>query len=127
MAQDVLFCAHVTKGIPMKKIICSALFAVVAGGACASDGYWNYSSPDYTARRANYINYATGSNYAVRNDARYTVPGRPCAQNCGAPVKVKTHTEIVDHYQLYQPVLIYEPAGTYSERRVVQTNPCNRY
>ncbi|MCL2748487.1 MAG: hypothetical protein FWE50_00205 [Alphaproteobacteria bacterium] len=108
----------------MKKLICSVLFAVTASAACASDGAWNYSSPDYQANRMNYVNYYTG-NYAVRNEARYAAPARNCAQNCGAPVRVKTHTEIVDHYQVYQPVIVYQPAGTYSERRVVQADPCN--
>lgn len=110
----------------MKKVFCFVIFAGFLGTAVASDGgYWNYSSPDYR-NRASYVNYATGYNadHAVRHDTKYAVPGRPCARNCGAPVKVKTHTEVVDHYQLYQPVLVYEPAGTYSERRVVQSNPC---
>jgi len=107
----------------MKKMICSALFAGITTMACASDGYWNYSSADYQARRANYVNYYTG-NYSARYDSGYAVPGRPCAHNCGAPVRVKTHSEVIDHYQVYQPVVVYQPAGTYSERRVVQTNPC---
>lgn len=42
------------------------------------------------------------------------------ASDCGA-VRVKTHTEIVDHYQTYRPVMTYEPAGAYSERRVVNS------
>ncbi|MCL2748486.1 MAG: hypothetical protein FWE50_00200 [Alphaproteobacteria bacterium] len=42
---------------------------------------------------------------------------------CGA-VMVKTHTEVVDHYQTYRPVTVYQPAGTYSERRTV-CNYCN--
>ncbi|MDE6571304.1 MAG: hypothetical protein K2L95_03770 [Alphaproteobacteria bacterium] len=52
---------------------------------------------------------------------------RPCPHKSGEPVHVKTHTEIIDHYQMYQPVTVYEPAGTYSRRRVeYQPAPCTR-
>jgi len=43
--------------------------------------------------------------------------------NCGA-IRVKTHTEVVDYYQTYQPVMVYQPTGTYSERRVCSYNRC---
>ena len=40
------------------------------------------------------------------------------------PVRVKTYTEVIDHYQIYEPVVTYKPAGTYSTRRYIQApNP----
>ena len=67
---------------------------------------------------------------AVQPTARRVVVGhRPCAARrpapvAQAPVAVKTHSEVIDHYQVYQPVVQYVPAGTYSTRRAV--SPCNR-
>ncbi len=50
---------------------------------------------------------------------------RPCARTAApAPVHVKTHSEVIDYYTVYQPVITYRPAGTYAHRRVVPA--CNR-
>ena len=51
---------------------------------------------------------------------------RPCAKRT-APVRVKTHTEVIDHYQLYQPVTIYQPMGRVSTRRIIRApQVCNK-
>ena len=51
---------------------------------------------------------------------------RPCAKR-NAPVRVKTHTEVVNHYQLYQPVTVYKPVGRYVERHIVPAkSPCDK-
>ena len=51
---------------------------------------------------------------------------RPCAK-AAAPVALKTHTEVIDHYQLYQPVTIYQPAGRISNRRIIRApGTCNK-
>lgn len=51
---------------------------------------------------------------------------RPCAKRVAEPVRVKTHTEIIDHYQVYQPVMVYKPMGTQIQRRVVPAKPCGK-
>ena len=52
---------------------------------------------------------------------------RPCAKKAVAePVRVKTHTEVIDHYQVYQPVTIYKRMGTQIERRVMPVKNCNK-
>ena len=52
---------------------------------------------------------------------------RPCPHTAGNPVRVKTYSEVIDHYQVYQPVVVYQPAGEMVERRVVaQPKPCHR-
>ncbi len=52
---------------------------------------------------------------------------RPCArQQVAQPVRVKTHTEVIDHYQVYRPVTVYKPMGTQVERRVVPVKNCNK-
>lgn len=50
------------------------------------------------------------------------------ATGCGAPITVKTGSEVIDHYQTYAPVTTYVPSGTYSTRRVVSAPraTCNR-
>ncbi|MBR5625297.1 MAG: hypothetical protein IKW67_00765 [Alphaproteobacteria bacterium] len=52
---------------------------------------------------------------------------RPCEKKVPAePVRVKTHTEVIDHYQVYQPVTVYKPMGTQIERRVLSEKNCNK-
>lgn len=36
------------------------------------------------------------------------------------PVRVKKYTEVIDHYQEYQPVVQYVPSGTHTTRRVIE-------
>lgn len=106
----------------MKKTIISALVAAfVCGGAYASDGGL-YSDTETFSTRTTY------------NTNTYTVRERPAqvqsscgCQSCGcaAPVRVKTHTEVIDHYQVYKPVTVYQPAGTYTQRRIVSAPRCN--
>lgn len=49
---------------------------------------------------------------------------RPYAKRASAPVRVKTHTEVIDHYQLYQPVTIYKPVGKKIEKHIIPAKPC---
>lgn len=57
------------------------------------------------------------------------VARKPCGYNAPAskkmqPVRVKTYTEVIDHYQVYQPVVTYKPAGEYTTRRYIDApNP----
>ncbi len=57
--------------------------------------------------------------------ARNVTP-RPCKRQVAEPVRVKTHTEVIDHYQVYQPVTTYKPVGTEIQRRVVPAKTCNK-
>ena len=104
----------------MKKTILTSLFAaMVCATANASDGGLYTETETYTNR----VRYNTSTvTYAA--PAQPAVAAAPC-NSCAQPVRVKTHTEVIDHYQVYRPVTVYEPAGTYSERRVVR-NTCNR-
>lgn len=52
-------------------------------------------------------------------------PSTSCANKKAAPVRVKTHTEVIDHYQVYQPVTVYKPMGSEIQRRVVTAKACN--
>ncbi|MDR2413188.1 MAG: hypothetical protein LBD50_03175 [Rickettsiales bacterium] len=102
----------------MKKIILSGLFAgFVFAAANASDtgGLYKEQSVSTTRISARYdtVYYA--------GDA-YSAPKPKCARAADAPIRVKTHTEVIDHYQVYRPVIIYAPAGKYSERRVIKSN-----
>jgi len=118
----------------MKKLFMSVFACVaLAGPATASDGgVYMETSNVYsgTSQYTRAVNTTTLS--APRTTARRVVVGhRPCP--CGRvavasmnPVAVKTHTEVIDHYQVYQPVVEYVPAGTYTTRRVVSNvRPCD--
>ncbi len=114
----------------MKKTILTGLFAaMVTVCANASDGGLFSETETFTNR----VRYNTNTVTYVPVES--TAPAAPVAQprrnvvaacnSCAQPVRVKTHTEVIDHYQVYRPVTVYEPAGVYSERRVVR-NTCNR-
>lgn len=118
----------------MKKIILSSLFAgLVCFSAVAGGGHVIYSD-EYTITTTT---VATNYNAAPVIQTRPVAPARvvyarpratarPCAHRSGNPVSVKTATEVIDHYQVYQPVTVYEPAGTYSTRRIIEApRPCN--
>lgn len=93
----------------MNKILLSGLIAgFVCFSANASDGGFD--------------NYVIG-------DAPVAHVAKPCPckkHHHAKPVRVKTYTEVIDHYQIYQPVTVYQPAGTYSERRIEPVKKCNR-
>ena len=106
----------------MKKVILTSVLAiVVCGTANASDGGVYYETETVTKNTSMNIDTAT---YVAPRQA--VVTRRPCTRKpVAAPVRVKTYTEVIDHYQVYQPVTIYQPVGTYSERRVVESpRPC---
>ena len=63
--------------------------------------------------------------YVVPEDNRRVIP-RPCVRKAAEPVRVKTHTEIIDHYQVYQPVTIYRPMGIEIQRKVVPAESCGK-
>lgn len=104
----------------MKKTILTGLFgAFVATCAVASDGGVYSETETFT----NSVRYNTVT-YAEPAQARVAYAYANTCNSCAQPVRVKTHTEVVDHYQVYRPVTVYEPAGVYSERRVIRNNAC---
>ena len=55
----------------------------------------------------------------------YIRPVKTCDKKVQKPVRVKTHTEVIDHYQVYQPVTIYKPMGSEIKRRIVPATKCS--
>lgn len=108
----------------MKKAVLASLFAAaVCGNAIASDGGVYYESETVTTRVS-----ANADSTTYRAPRRVVVAqSRPCTRTTvtAAPVRVKTYTEVIDHYQVYQPVTVYQPVGTYAQRRVIESpRPC---
>ena len=126
----------------MKK---SVLLGIFAGAVCvcanaSADGYVETETFNtYETITIDTITYVDNS-YAVPARVRVAKP-TPCrvassldvARPCGCaknvqkklqPVRVKTYSEVIDHYQVYQPVVTYKPAGEYTTRRYVDApNP----
>lgn len=102
-----------------KTILTSVLAGMAVVAANASDGGLYSETETYTNHvryNVNTINYVAP---APRATVAYT------CNSCAQPVRVKTHTEVIDHYAVYRPVTVYEPVGTYAERRVVRNNTCH--
>ncbi len=68
------------------------------------------------APKPNPCRHATSLDVARKCNCTKTTPKKL------APVRVKTYTEVIDHYQLYQPVISYKPAGTYTTRRFIDAH-----
>ena len=128
----------------MKKTFLFGMFAGVIG-VCANayaDGYVETETTNtYEKITVDTVKYIDG-NYIAPATVRVAKPtpcraassldvAKTCRKHCGCaksahlqPVRVKTYSEIIDHYQVYQPVVTYKPAGTYSTRRYIQApNP----
>ncbi len=104
----------------MKKILFVSLTAIFACfGANASDGGVYMETQRYESNK-----YYGTAEYAraPRTSARRVIVGR---RPCAAPaVAIKTHTEVIEHYQMYQPVVEYIPVGTYTTRREITRPRC---
>lgn len=124
----------------MKKTILFGVMAmIVAGTANASDGaYWENETFNVREKiNIDSVSYYDDAYVAPRGEiataptcgrVRSSLDVRPCDKRIAEPVRVKTYTEVIDHYQVYQPVVQYVPAGTYSQRRIINAPAprCNR-
>lgn len=99
----------------MKKILLASFMAMIVAMPAMADGIVTETETLTTVEVLEY-NY-TAPRYV--SSAQVVPHKRSCAKPA-APVRVKTHTEVIDHYQLYQPVTIYQPAGRVSTRRIIR-------
>lgn len=106
----------------MKKILFASFLSMVIVAPAVADGVVTETETITTVEVVEY-NY-NAPRYV--SSAQVVPHKRPCAKNA-MPVRVKTHTEVIDHYQLYQPVTIYQPAGRVSTRRIIRApQVCNK-
>ena len=106
----------------MKKIFLFSFLVMTIIAPAVADGVVTETETVTTVEVVEY-------NYTVPryvSSAQVVPHKRPCAKRA-EPVRIKTHTEVIDHYQLYQPVTIYQPVGRVSTRRVVRApQVCNK-
>lgn len=114
----------------MKHLFLSFIFA----GALCSNAFAYQETETYTVREKLTINTVSYTNRAYvapkavnyKKDCRRAASSIEVARNhcgckkCAKPIKVKTYTEVIDHYQVYKPVTKYVPAGTISTHRIVK-------
>ena len=103
------------KGVMMKKILLVALGALFVSGVAMA---YTYTETETITTYEN-VSVEAPCGYGCE---KYFVSSRdvkPCAKRAQL-VRVKTHTEIIDHYQVYQPVVVYRPVGTEFRRRIVK-------
>lgn len=106
----------------MKKFLFASLVAFVVSIPAMADGIVTETETVTTVEVLDY-NY-NAPRYV--SSAQVVPHKRPCSKRA-APVRVKTHTEVIDHYQLYQPVTVYQPAGRESTRRIIRApQACNK-
>ncbi len=111
----------------MKQFLCAGLMsALIFGGATANyvvtetEVVTTWENVDVVVENE----FVPRRFHSSRDVVRATP--RPCTRQVAQPVRVKTHTEVIDHYQVYQPVTVYKPMGTQIERRVVPAKNCHR-
>ena len=110
----------------MKKIFCAGVISALICGNVMADGVYVETETVTTWENVDVVVEAAAQprRYYSSRDVR-PMP-RPCAKKVADPVRVKTHTEVIDHYQVYQPVTVYKPMGTQIQRRVVPVVHCNK-
>lgn len=106
----------------MKKILFVAFAAAIVAMPSMADGIVTETETVTTVEVLDY-NY-TAPRYV--SSAQVMPCKRPYAKRASAPVRVKTHTEVIDHYQLYQPVTIYKPVGKKIEKHIIPAKPCGK-
>lgn len=110
------------QGSSMKKVLFASFMAMVVAMPVMADGIVTETETVTTVEVVEY-NY-NAPRYV--SSAQVVPHKRPCPKRA-APIRVKTHTEVIDHYQLYQPVTVYQPAGRTSTRRIVRApQACNK-
>lgn len=117
------------KGVLMKTYLMAVVSALFMCGVACADQYTE------TETVAVYERVNLGASYGGKCGCTERFASsrdvKPCAKPCAKsyvkpcakraqPVRVKTHTEVIDHYQVYQPVTIYQPIGTEIQRRIVR-------
>lgn len=106
----------------MKKMFLFSVLVMTIIAPAVADGVVTETETVTTVEVLDY-NY-TAPRYV--SSAQVVPHKRPCAKRT-APVRVKTHTEVIDHYQLYQPVTVYQPVGRVSTRRIIRApQVCNK-
>lgn len=101
----------------MKKTLLVALGALFVSGVAMAYTY-TYTETETITTYEN-VSIEAPCGYGCE---KYFVSSRdvkPCAKRA-QPVHVKTHTEIIDHYQVYQPVVVYRPVGMEFRRSIVR-------
>lgn len=120
----------------MKRIAIFGIFAaILTAGAHACPCSETTTETTYESVQVNTVEYtddAYAAPAAAPKPARVGTPcarvkssadlGLGCARRAPAmrPIRVKKYTEVIDHYQEYQPVVQYVPAGTHTTRRVIE-------
>lgn len=118
----------------MNKIaICGAFMALATFGADACPCRETTTETTYESIQINTVEYTDDTYVTVQKPARVAAPCRvkssiDLASRAGKcnnapalrPIRVKQYTEVIDHYQEYQPVVQYVPAGTHTTRRVIE-------
>lgn len=111
----------------MKKILCSVLMSMFVCVAAFADVKYTEKEVITTFENVEVLiekDVQPQRFYSSRDVVR--VKPRPCARRAHQPVRMKTHTEVIDHYQVYQPVTVYKPMGTQIERRIVPIRSCGK-
>ena len=107
----------------MKKFLCAGLMSALIFGSAVAD--YNVTETEVITTWES-VDVVVKNNVAPRRFYSSRDVVRPCARQVAKPVRVKTRTEVIDHYQVYQPVTVYKPMGMQIERRVVPVEKCNK-
>ena len=105
----------------MKKIMLVALLMCFGSSVVMADKY----TETQTVTVVESIDFVKMQNRFNRPAKKY----QPCAKKCqktAEPVRLKTYTEVVEHYQILQPVTVYQPIGTEVKRYVVPAKRCDK-
>lgn len=108
----------------MKKTLFAGLIAGIVCSANASDdGFENYFIGQTTKTEP--VVTVQESREPVVQQYVISINTKKCSKCQKKQIRIKDYTEVIEHYQVFEPVTIYKPVGTYSERHIVEPR-CSR-
>ena len=114
----------IKQGYKMKKVLLFVIFGLVGTFNAFADVNFSETETITTWENVTVVSDAGPVRYRSSRDV---VAPRPCMRaTSNQPVRIKTHSEVVDYYQVYQPVTVYQPMGVQVERRFVPAHRCNK-
>ena len=106
----------------MKKTLLAGVVASLVSGAAMADCKYTETEVVTVVEQVE----------IVKTNHRFNRPikkFRPCPkkqQKMAEPIRLKTHTEVIEHYQVLQPVTVYKPVGTEVKRYIVPAKTCDK-
>lgn len=120
--QGKRMCYVKNTGVKMRKYLFAGVCACFVSGVAVADCKYMETENVTVIEEFDFVQ----TNHKFNRPIKKYRPVVKKQQKLAEPVKLKTHTEVVEYYQVLQPVTVYKPIGTEVKRYVVPARHCDR-